>query len=270
MYYLYTPYVSQQRQPNFDTTLPALDHDKLFSKNRFTGVDRISNANRITLGLTSRVLDPYDGKERFKARVTDALYLQDYKVCGDDCDIRDESDYVMSPVVGEMSYHINSTLEASSNAVYDPAQSKISNAGAELAYHSEHNRIVDLGYNFVQGEDEFAGARDGDSRNDLNRVQAGLAWPIYHHWHAFGHMAYNISHGFKQNAFYGVEYNGCCWALRLMRNTNLIAVNDRNSPEYDRDLFIQFSLKGLNKISTNDPHQLLTSGLRGYNDVFKE
>jgi len=53
LYYLRVPYRDQSDLPVFDTVLPALDFPALFRSNSYVGGDRQSNANNLTLALTS-------------------------------------------------------------------------------------------------------------------------------------------------------------------------------------------------------------------------
>ncbi|MRG13070.1 LPS assembly protein LptD, partial [Escherichia coli] len=62
VYYLYVPYRDQSTLPLFDTSLASFNFAQAFSENIYSGGwDRISNANQVTLGLTSRWLDADTG-----------------------------------------------------------------------------------------------------------------------------------------------------------------------------------------------------------------
>ena len=53
---------------------------QLFSVNRYLGNDRIGDANQLTLALTSRILDPATGAERFRVAVGQRYYFQNQQV----------------------------------------------------------------------------------------------------------------------------------------------------------------------------------------------
>src|SRR6185295_12864463 len=55
--YLYVPFREQDDLPVFDTALPDLNLVELFRTNRYVGTDRLSDANQLAVGLTSRLLD---------------------------------------------------------------------------------------------------------------------------------------------------------------------------------------------------------------------
>src|SRR5690606_8228939 len=75
LYYLYVPYRAQDDIPLFDTRLVNDSISSLFRNNRFTGVDRVGDENRLTAGLTSRLIDA-SGREWFSAAVARAWHQE--------------------------------------------------------------------------------------------------------------------------------------------------------------------------------------------------
>ncbi len=76
LYYLYIPFRDQTQLPVFDTALKDFDFTSIFSENKFSGGDRINDANQITAGVTTRLLDPVTGAERMRALVGQRYYLE--------------------------------------------------------------------------------------------------------------------------------------------------------------------------------------------------
>ena len=62
LFYLYVPYEDQSTDPIFDTRLPEFSVSQLFRYNRFTGGDRVGDANQVTMALTSRIIDTDTGQ----------------------------------------------------------------------------------------------------------------------------------------------------------------------------------------------------------------
>jgi len=62
--YVYTPYVNQANTPLFDTADAGFGIGQIFSENTFIGNDRISDSNKMTVGLTSRITESNTGAER--------------------------------------------------------------------------------------------------------------------------------------------------------------------------------------------------------------
>ncbi len=73
--YSYVPYRNQNGLPIFDTALPDLNLTELFRTNRFVGLDRISDANQVALGLTTRLFDSVSGAQYLSATIGQIRYL---------------------------------------------------------------------------------------------------------------------------------------------------------------------------------------------------
>jgi len=78
--YVYIPYDNQSLLPVFDTARMDFSFARIFTENRFSGSDRINDANRITMALTSRLLESDTGIERFRVTVGQQLHLEKRRV----------------------------------------------------------------------------------------------------------------------------------------------------------------------------------------------
>ena len=63
-FYVYTPYVNQANTPLFDTADAGFGVSQIFSENTFIGNDRISDNNKMTVGITSRITEATTGADR--------------------------------------------------------------------------------------------------------------------------------------------------------------------------------------------------------------
>jgi LPS-assembly protein len=63
VFYLYVPYKNQQALPDFDSAPFTFGFSQLFHFNRFTGADLQSDANQLTLALTTRSISRVSGHE---------------------------------------------------------------------------------------------------------------------------------------------------------------------------------------------------------------
>ena len=63
LFYLYVPEEDQDDIPIFDTGESSFSYSSLWRENRFSGKDRIGDANQVSLGVTSRWVEP-NGFER--------------------------------------------------------------------------------------------------------------------------------------------------------------------------------------------------------------
>ncbi len=78
--YLYVPYRDQTDIPIFDTSEFDLSYDSMFLENRFTGADRVNDANQVTVGVTTRLLSEASGHELLRASVGSQFYFEDRRV----------------------------------------------------------------------------------------------------------------------------------------------------------------------------------------------
>jgi LPS-assembly protein len=97
-YYVYVPFKDQSKAPVFDTAIDDFNFAQLFSPNRYLGNDRIGDANQITVGLTSRLLDPVTGGERLRVAVAERFYFADQRVTSSEAPrSATSSDFLIGP-----------------------------------------------------------------------------------------------------------------------------------------------------------------------------
>ncbi|MGO9993697.1 MAG: LPS-assembly protein LptD [Steroidobacteraceae bacterium] len=73
--YSYVPYRNQNELPVFDTAVPDLNLTELFRTNRFVGDDRISDADQVAIGLTTRLFDTVSGAQYLSATIGQIRYV---------------------------------------------------------------------------------------------------------------------------------------------------------------------------------------------------
>ena len=62
-FYVFTPFRDQSLLPNYDSGANDFNFATIYTENAFAGNDRISDNNLLTLGATTRLLDPQTGAE---------------------------------------------------------------------------------------------------------------------------------------------------------------------------------------------------------------
>lgn len=269
IFYLFVPNHDQNDIPIFDSTLSTFSFDQLFQTNRFSGLDRVGDANQVSVGLTTRYLDSYTAEEKFRASIGQMYLLHKHEVCinngiSGDCSSDPLADHYISPFVGEIQYDMNKYWDASANAAWDPNEQRFNNSGVNIKYHDGVNRIVSLGYNFVQHGDFVT----GDNSDDLNRINLSLSWPIKEHWNVVGDWNYNISHDHPEVYFYGVEYQSCCWAIRVVQSQTFVGTDENDRNTFNHGVYFQFLFKGLGNVGNSNAADLLKSQIPDFRDNF--
>ena len=282
LFYLYIPYENQNKYPNFDSTLQPYSFSRAFSINSFTGFDRVNNANQISLGLSSKVLDNVSLQQRLSADLSIAYYLQPPKVCTNnityqptvnglvilntpDCD--NPVDTHFSPLTGDMSIALAHNLSANSNLAWNFSHQHLDNAGASITYNNDNN-IASLGYS-------LAPTINGPTADNLglstktNQIHAGSTWKISQNWRLFGYYDYNIALKRPNSYYAGIQYDTCCWIMRLVAQKTFLGIQagstqGRVTNLYDHAYFLQFNLKGLGSFGSGDSSALIKASMPGY------
>lgn len=294
LFYLYAPYVNQDNIPLFDTTLVPFSYDSLFLTNRFSSVDRIGDANQITLALTTRILDQNTGVEKFRASIGQIYYFRDRIVNANPAPgtpaAASTGSFVAidpsllvgttstisnsSPIAAQMVYHWTPALSATANGAWDPNNKQVINGGFLVQYEPVPNHVVNLSYNFVRYGDPqlltppIPPLSPQSHQNDLSLAGASFAWPIRDRWQVVGGLNYDVVHRYPQSYLYGVEYDSCCWAVRLVAARVFIGLNQNNNPTFDNTVYFQWQFKGLGNVGSADPASLLVGSIPGYKDTF--
>ena len=245
--YLNTPYRDQKNLPIFDTIEPDLNLVQLFRKNRFIGIDRIADTEQISLGFGSKVIDNKDGKEVISVTLGKSFYLNNQKVTLPGRNFIPSSN---SDFIAELRFLIFDDLNFDISHQWNNENSGVARSQARIQYRSENNRILNFGYRFRQ--------------NLLEQGNISWSWPISETWNVLGHYNYSIKDKRTLEQFYGLEYESCCWAVRMVYRQY---VSTRDGQE-DTSLGIQLVLKGMTSIGTK-ADKLLERGILGYSNYIQ-
>jgi LPS-assembly protein len=242
LYYLYIPYRDQSQIPVFDSGLPEFTYYRLFTDNRFNGIDRIGDADQVTLAVTTRFIDNSNGRELFSASLGQIYYNKDRRVSLSGSNIETSS---TSPLLALAQASITDKLSLSADLRWDGQQQKIDRGNLQVRYHPEKRKIFNLSYRY----------RD----QVLEQSDISLLWPVASQWYLLGRWNYSQRQHQPLEGLAGLEYQSCCWALRLASRRYL---SDTNG-EYQNAVFLQLELKGLTSIG-DSIEKLLENGILGY------
>lgn len=273
-YYTYIPFRDQSAIPVFDTTVNTLTYDQIFNYNRFSGIDRIGDTNQVGVGITSSLIDDETGLEKARLAVGEIFYFTDRKVtlCNDDsCSdnpTNPSNRQKLSPLSATLAYYLNPEWKLSSSALLNPLTQQLGNAAIALQYAKGPEQIVNFGFNYARTGDIMSGVSSTSSQDNLKTTDFSFAWPAFSNISVVGKWTQNWNRGHLLNLLYGVQYDTCCWAVRLVGGKAFLGLDPTTQQlSYDRQFYVQFSLKGLGNIGSGDPKTLLQS-ITGYNPQF--
>lgn len=242
--YLYVPYKNQDNIGVYDSTSMRQDYYSLFSDRRYAGLDRISDSNRVSIGLTSRVYDEV-GDERIRLAVAQAFDFVAPRVKLYPSETLNTN--TRSPLSFEGDAKINEQWFAHAGAQYDVDQSRLSSANSALEYRRE-KLISQLNHRFVR--DANYDLENKGQVTDLNQIGLLLTTPLNDQWHLYGGYYQELNQSVKSDRKVGLKYDSCCWSI----NFNLEWVNTPDNvtmrPTSERSLGIQFEMKGLGSVGT--------------------
>ena len=288
-FYLYVPEKNQDDIPIFDTSESTFSYSSLWRDNRFTGTDRVGDENKLSLGLTSRLIED-NGFERQRISVGQAYYFKDRKVQlpGIDADRKDATSSV-SPYALEYAYRFNRDWRATADYNWDPETRSPRSGSAMMHYQPEDNpnKVVNVGYRYRNDQvryDQYTGkwtVGGGDYGTpgqpgyikDYYKIQQhdfSVIWPIVPQWNAISRWQYDYNRNRTLEAFGGFEYDNCCWKLRLI--SRYWVSNDEYTQEApqnekgDHGLFLQVVLKGLGGVVGTKVESFLDKGIQGYRE----
>lgn len=276
IYYTYIPYRNQSSIPIFDTTVNTLTYDQIFNYNRFSGLDRVGDANQVGIGFTTRFIDRQSGLEKIRAGIGDIIYFSNRRVtlCNNPQECTDNpfnpaNHWSLSPISGILNYNVNPAWGFAGTMILNPINKQLSNSTVSLQYKPDEAHIINLGYGYVFNGDPMSGSPDGSSASNLKLTDFSFSWPITKDLSAVGDWAQNWNQHHLQNLVYGLQYDTCCWAMRFVGGRTFVSLDptQNNAPKYNSEYYIQFALKGLGNIGSGNPNGLLKT-ITGYNTQF--
>ena len=251
-YYLYQGYEAQDALPLFDTSFTTFSYPRLFRRDRFSGLDRIGDANQLSIGVTSRLLDRGTGRERIRASVGRIFFFEDPRVT-----LRGPADgdasRSASAFAGELAARMGA-FTVRGGGVWDPERADAREFGVSLRYRSSNNRIFNL-------------ARRLRRDADIDQGEVSAIWPLSDRWSAIGKWNYDVENARGNEVIAGFGYASCCWQARLLYR-RLIEPAPVGAPaevERDEGVLVQFVLRGLAGVGGR-VETLLSRGIPGYRE----
>ena len=241
LYYVKIPYREQTEIPLFDSGVPDFSFAQLFRANRFTGADRVGDANQLTLALTTRYIEQESGRQRISASVGQIIYFSDREVTL----VGSPQTASTSDTVAEVSALITPSLTGKTDVRWNPDLAKIDKGSIQISYAPGKRRIMNISYRFREAE--------------LEQTDLSFIWPLSRSWHVVGRRNYSIFDGRPLETLAGFEYESCCWRFQLVKRNY---VNDVSGASNDT-LYFQLELKGLTSFGDRI-ESVLENGILGY------
>lgn len=260
-YYLYSEYEQQTGHPDFDSAELTFSYNQLYRDTRFSGHDRIDDANQLSLGVTTRFINNKTGNETLSASVGQIYYLRDREVRLNpfDPDLGEHT----SAIAAELIWSPSSKWQLRSSLLYDTNQNTFDAAYAQASFKPAAHTIFNVGYTLREPPPSLV------DRPVTEQANASLYFPINDTWSVFGAYEYSLEASEVVESMAGFEYDDCCWRVRLlyMRYVDTLVgdIVDFNDPNLEREssFQIQVVLKGMGGFGGR-VDELLSDMIRGF------
>ncbi|MGI9228512.1 MAG: LPS-assembly protein LptD [Gammaproteobacteria bacterium] len=266
LYYLYIPDEDQSDLPVFDSGLYNISYNTLFRQDRFTGPDRVGDANQITAAVTSRLINRETGGEVGYIRFAQRYYLSDQDVIRQRIDgngklvdngIVDTGSY--SPLIAELGATFIENWLFALEFQWEPDDNVTEKLAFRAQYRPADDKVFNLGYRVRR-------AAPGVIRRnatDIDQADISLYWPLGKQWRVVGRWNYAVSERHSLDTFAGLEYDSCCFAARFVARRFLTNIDG----DYSTGFFLQFELKGLGGLGQRTT-SFLEQSIPGYKNGF--
>jgi LPS-assembly protein len=238
--YLYTSFQDQNNIGLYDTTRLFNNFSGLFRGQEFTGLDRISDNNQITVGMTSRFIDE-NNQERFKLSLGQIFYLKNNQL------VDASKDDDRSALAAELDWKIGSKWYVHTQAQVSTISDEVERSSLSVEYQIAKNKVLQINHRYV---------RDLSSE-EINQVGITASWPIAKNWQWVGRWYHDLALHRTVESYTGVQYESCCWNISFVAQRNLSNRFDDNGSqstnEFESGFHVYFTTRNL-----------LREGLFGY------
>ncbi len=283
--YVRTPYRRQDQLPNFDSAANDFNITSIFAESSFSGIDRVSDANQLTAGVTSRFLDPTTGAEAMRLGVVQRVLFSDQRVTPDGNPITQRLSDVL--LLGSTSLVPRWWLDG--NLQYSTQNDRVQRQVIGVRYSPGPLRTLNAAYRFTRDATEQLevgwqwplnapgrehaqilldrerqaaerGEPIGLSRFGSGRAGAGCAGA----WYTVGNLKYSRRDDRLTDAIVGFEYDSGCWIARIVAERL-----STGRTEATTRLLLQLELVGLSRLGSN-PLYVLRNNIPGYRPLRDE
>jgi LPS-assembly protein len=238
--YVNTPMRDQRELPNFDAAPKEFNSTSIFSENAFSGIDRVSDAHQVTMGMTTRTLDSASGAEFVRGSIAQRVQFRDQTTtpAGTVANQR-LSDVLMAATVGlSPNWGLDGTVQ------YNPDLARTTRSVLTMRYQPRLNTTLLASYRYARDLAETVELRanwplwtrtTGTGSNDCTLLVTGAS-----------RLNYNTREGRLADSLAGLEMDAGCWIMRLGMQRQSTGVT-----EVVTRLIFQLELSGLTRSRAN-------------------
>lgn len=265
-YLTWTPFRDQSLLPNYDSAAVDFNFASIFSDNVFGGNDRITDSRALTVGVSSRLLDPRDGAEIVRLGLAQRYLLRDQNVFlpGGAPVTERFSDVLLAARVQWTPQWLVDT-----NFQYNPTIKDSVRTTLLTRYMPGPYRVLSAAYRLQRGSSE--------------QFDVGWQWPLSlpwsddapsratpgqalgpGRWYSVGRINYSVPDRKVVDLVAGFEYDGGCWIGRIV-----LERLQRSAATASQRILFQLEFNGFSRIGSS-PLQTLRDNVPRYQYLREE
>jgi len=256
----HTPYRRQGYLPVYDSSALDFNLSSVFSPNPFVGHDRIADLSALTVGATTRLLDPASGTEWASLSLAQRLRLREQQVLlpGQLPIPAGLSDILFGASLNWVpEWGFQGTLQ------YNPDLGQTERTTLSARYSPGAYRVLNLAYRL--------------QRDSSEQIDFGWQWPLSDlrsgprvpalgpgrglgpgHWYSVGRINYSFTDGRIVDLIVGFEYDAGCWIGRVV-----VERLQQSRTQANQRILFQLEFVGFARIGIN-PLQVLQDNIPRY------
>jgi LPS-assembly protein len=267
LFYVNTPFRDQGLLPNFDAAAQDFNFDSIYSPNAFSGVDRVSDANQVTAGATTRWLDRSTGAELLRLGAAQTFLFSDQRLTpSGEPNTAHFSDLLL---YGSGTLFPKWTFDATMQ--YNVDQGETSRTILSVRYHPAPFYTLSGTYRYSRTPIVTV---PNQSSAPSEQYELAWQWPVYRSagarasigsagscggtLYGVGRTNYSAPDHRLIDSILGLEYDAGCWIGRLVTERVSTGATQSNTR-----IMLQLELTGLSRLGSN-PLKLLKDNIPGY------
>ncbi len=237
-FYVYSPYRNQSALPNYDSGAKDFSLATIYSDNPYVGNDRIADMNLMTLGLTTRFLNPLTGQDMLRGGVAQRYRFSDQLVTlpGEPVQTDRWSDWLIHTGVNlHPTWAVDGTVQFGTKSGVSERTTLISryNPGPYRSIYAAYRSQKDVSEQFDLGWQWPLSSLIKDSR-----------------WYSVGRLNYSARDQRMVNSIAGFEYDAECWIGRIVVEQTQLDLNTSNKRIMFQLEFVGFSRVGISPLAS--------------------
>ncbi len=245
-FYTYTPFRDQSHLPVYDTGATDFNFGTIYTENPYVGNDRLADNNLLTLGVTTRFLDPQTGAEAVRLGIAQRLRFSDQDVTlpgGAPVSERLSDVLLGAGINWTPQWGFDSTVQ------YNPKTQRSIRSTVAARYSPGDYRTVSAVYRLQRGASEqidvgwqwplaaLWGGQGADSGPERAQGQGKGSG----RWYTVGRLNYSLQDRKLVDTVVGFEYDSCCWIGRVVLERLQSSVTTSNTRLLFQIEFVGFS-----------------------------